>query len=41
MYKEKVEFIASQGRKLDQYYEKVNSKKLFLEFKDKLDEAVL
>ena len=41
MYKEKVEFLASQARKLDPYYEKVNSKKIFWEFKDEFDEAVI
>lgn len=40
MYKEKVEFLAAQARKLDPYFGLVNSKKLFWELRDELDEAI-
>ena len=40
MYKEKIENLAKQARKLDPYFELVNSKKLFWELKDELNEAI-
>lgn len=39
MYKEKVEFLIKQNTKLDPYFKLVNSKKLFKELRDELDEA--
>jgi NTP pyrophosphatase (non-canonical NTP hydrolase) len=40
MYKKKVEFLCKQARKLDPYFKIVNSKKLFWEIRDELDEAI-
>jgi len=40
MYKSKVEYLAKQARKLDPYFEMVNSKKLIWELKDELDEFI-
>lgn len=39
MYKEKVEFLTDQARKIDPFFKKVNSKKMFSEIRDELDEA--
>jgi hypothetical protein len=39
MYKEKIEFLSKQATKLDPFFNLVDSKKLFSEIRDELDEA--